>query len=88
MTIDDMVPVQTIHHGWIVVLNTKVLVEGLRSNAEAWLWVDKNTDEGRAYTRTMFFFAYCLARLWRESSLAGAGCHCPICCSSGPTSAC
>jgi len=48
MTMDDTVPVQTIHHGWIVVLNTKVLVEGLRSNAEAWLWVDKNTDEGRA----------------------------------------
>jgi hypothetical protein len=46
---DGMRPVETIHNGWIVLVSSLgVVARGLRSNAQAWEWIDRNTDEGRA----------------------------------------
>ena len=44
-----MHPVETIHNGWIVLVSSLgVVARGLRSHAQAWDWIDRNTAEGRA----------------------------------------
>ena len=43
-----MRPVGTVHHGWIVLRGLDVVVEGLPSHADAWAWIDRHSDEGRA----------------------------------------
>ena len=46
---DGMKPVETVHNGWIVLASSLgVVARGLRSHAEAWDFIDRNTDEGRA----------------------------------------
>ncbi len=45
---DGMKVVGTVHHGWIVLRDLNVIARGFRSNAEAWSWIDRNSNEGRA----------------------------------------
>jgi hypothetical protein len=48
-TYDGLRPVETVHNGWLVCSSgLQVAARGLHSHAQAWDWIDRNTDEGRA----------------------------------------